>query len=162
MLLGVLSDTHDELLRTRVAVALLVDAGADALVHCGDLTTPAILEACAVLPLHFVLGNHDADGVPALTAAAARCGAVSLGWGGVIDLPGVRVGVTHGHLTTDVRRVLAARPAYLFTGHSHEPHDRVEGGVRRVNPGALHRADAYTVAVVDVAGGDVRFLTVPG
>ena len=161
MRLGVLSDTHDRLDRTRAAVALLLDAGADALVHCGDLTTPAVVELCSSRLFDFVLGNHDADSVPALTAAAARCGATCHGWGGVIDYEGVRVGITHGHLRTDVRRVLAARPHYLLTGHSHEAHDCVEGGVRRVNPGALHRADRYTVAVIDVAAGEVRFLDVP-
>ncbi len=60
MRLGILSDTHNELARTRMAVQLLCDEGAEALVHCGDLSSPPIVAACAVLPFWFVFGNHDA------------------------------------------------------------------------------------------------------
>lgn len=119
MRLGILSDTHDELTRTRIAVHLLRDAGAEELVHCGDLASPAIVEALAVLPAWIVFGNHDADMVPALQRAAAEFGPVCLGWGGVVDLGGKRVGVAHGHMTTDVRRVLAEQPEFLLSGHSH-------------------------------------------
>lgn len=150
MRLGVLADTHDELARTRRAVALLRDAGADALVHCGDLTTPAVVAACAVLPLWFVLGNHDADAVPALRQAALDCGATCLGWAGVVELGGKRVGVTHGHLRDDLRRVLAATPDYLLFGHYHFPCDATDGPTRRINPGAL----------LDLGTGELSMLTV--
>ena len=62
MLIGILSDTHDELARTRRAVNLLRDAGATALIHCGDFVGPPILQACCVLPLWFVFGNNDSAG----------------------------------------------------------------------------------------------------
>jgi uncharacterized protein len=79
MQLGILSDTHDELTRTRAAVDLLRAEGAEVLIHCGDLASPAILALCAVLPCYFVFGNHDADNVPALQRAALESGAVCLG-----------------------------------------------------------------------------------
>ncbi len=50
MRLGILSDTHDELERTRVAIALLRRAGAEALIHCGDLSS--ICFAIGFLTLH--------------------------------------------------------------------------------------------------------------
>lgn len=160
MRVGILSDTHDELDRTRRAVTQLRDAGAEALVHCGDLTSPAIVEACAASPFWFVLGNHDADSVPRLQVAARECGGVCLGWGGVVELAGQRVAVTHGHLTSDVRRVSAERPDYLLTGHSHTPGDELRGGVRRINPGALHRAARFTVALLDLTSGSLVSLEV--
>jgi putative phosphoesterase len=81
MRLGILADTHDDLARTRRAIELLRSEGAEVLIHCGDLASPAIVEACAALPCYFVFGNHDADSVPALRQAAERHGAVCLGWG---------------------------------------------------------------------------------
>ena len=162
MRLGILSDTHDELDRTRVAVQLLREAGAQAIVHCGDLSSPPVLASCAALPCWFAFGNHDSDAVPWLRRAAAEVGAVCLEWGGVVELAGRRVGVCHGHLTSDVRHVLADRPEYLLTGHSHFAFDRTENGVRRINPGAPHRADEFTVAVLDLTTGELRCLTVPG
>jgi uncharacterized protein len=160
MRLGILSDTHDELVRTRLAVRILRDTGAEALVHCGDLASPPIVEALAVLPAWFVFGNHDSDMVPALQGAAAEFGPVCLGWGGVIELSGRRLGVAHGHMTTDVRRVLAEQPEFLLSGHSHVPSDAVVGGVRRINPGALHRADGFTAAVLDLESGELQVLPV--
>jgi putative phosphoesterase len=162
MRLGILADTHDELVRTLLAVQLLRDAGAEALIHCGDLASPPIVQAIAALPAWFALGNHDADMVPALQKAAAEFGAVCLGWGGVVELGGRRVGVAHGHMSTDVRRVLAGRPDYLLSGHAHFPSDAVVGAVRRINPGALHRADKFTVALLELTSGELQVLNVAG
>lgn len=160
MRLGILSDSHDKLARVERAVALLLDAGAEALVHCGDLTSPPIVEAISALPAWFVLGNNDADSAPYLELAANDSGVACLGWGGVIELAGRHVGVVHGHLSVDVRRVLATRPDYLLSGHSHLASDCMAGGVRRINPGALHRAGEYTVALLDLETGEARFLVV--
>ncbi len=162
MHLGILADTHDELARTSLAVGLLQAEGAEALIHCGDLASPPIVAQLATLPSWFVLGNHDSDMVPHLENAAVEFGVTCLGWGGVVELAGKRVGVVHGHIGIDVRRVLAASPDYLFSGHSHIPSDKLCGRVRRINPGALHRADEFTVALLEVESGEVRFIHVPG
>jgi hypothetical protein len=161
MHLGILSDTHDQLPRTQAALALLRSAGADVLIHCGDITRPNIVTACAVLPLYFAYGNNDADSVPELTQVAQQTGATCLGWGDVVELAGKKIGVTHGHMTTDLRRVLALHPDYLLTGHSHRRHDYQEGRVRRINPGALYRASEFTVAVLHLETAELRFLPVP-
>jgi putative phosphoesterase len=161
MRLGILADTHNELARTQLAVQLLRDEGAEALVHCGDLASPPIVAACAVLPFWFVLGNHDADNVPALQQAATESGAVCLGWAGEVELDGRLIVVAHGHMSNDIRQALARRPHYLLSGHSHVPSDRREGLVRRINPGALHEADQFTVALLDLRDDELRFLTLP-
>lgn len=160
MRLGILSDTHDELARTRLALQVLREAGADAVVHCGDLASPPIVEALAVLPAWFVFGNHDADSVPGLLQAAKQFGPDCLGWGGAFELEGRRIGVAHGHITADVRRVLSEQPDFLLSGHSHFPSDEIIGKVRRINPGALHRADVFTVAVLELKSGELKMLRV--
>ena len=158
MRIGILSDTHDEYARTERAVTLLRDSGATALIHCGDFIAESILKVCSVLPLWFVFGNNDSDSVPHLQRAAAECGATCLGWGGIVELGGKRNAVTHGHMSTDVRRLLTAQPDYLLTGHSHIPDDSRVGSVRRINPGALHRADDFTVALLDLDTDELQFL----
>lgn len=161
MRLGILSDTHDELARTQRAVHVLRDAGAEALVHCGDLASPPIVAALSALPSWFVFGNHDADLVPALQQAAAEFGPVCLGWSGVINLCGKSIAVAHGHMSYDIRWALKGRPHYLLSGHSHIACDRLEGMVRRINPGALCEADRFTVALLDLETDALRFLAVP-
>jgi putative phosphoesterase len=160
MKIGILSDTHDRLDRTISAVTLLQEAGAEALIHCGDLTGPDIVSACGVLPSWFVFGNND-DDWPMLRLTMKLSNAVSLEWGGEIALAGKRIAVTHGHMHKDVRRLLAARPDYLLSGHSHLLADEMHDGVRRINPGALYRADRFTVALLDLATDDLKFLDVP-
>jgi hypothetical protein len=161
MLLGILSDTHDQLERTRIAVDLLRGEGAEALIHCGDLMTPPIVAVCAALPCYFVFGNNDAD-LPELRQAMAEAErAICLGWGGTITLAKRRIAVTHGHRLAEVRGLLETAPDYLFTGHSHLANDWREGPTRRINPGALYRAREYTVALMDLETDELRFLTVP-
>ncbi len=161
MKLGILSDTHNQLARCQQAVALLRAAGAEALVHCGDFTEPDILATCAVLPCYFVLGNNDALCVPELQEVAQRTGAHSLKYGDVIALDAKTVAVTHGHLGTEVRRLQALQPDYLLSGHTHSPDDCFSDGIRYINPGALHRARNFTVAVLNLKSDELTFLTVP-
>ncbi len=160
MLLGILSDTHDELERTCQAIELLRAEGVEALILCGDLASSTIVFACSALPFYFVFGNHDADSVPALRSAAFESGATCLEWGGVIALAGKKIGVAHGHMTTDIRRVSAEEPDYLLSGHAHYPVDAMAGKVRRINPGALFRADEYTVALLNLSTNTLRFIRI--
>jgi uncharacterized protein len=161
MRIGILSDTHDKFDRTRVAIDLLCAEGAEVLFHCGDLIGPPIVAACAVLPCYFTFGNNDADSVLELRQAAIEFGASCVGWGDVVELAGKRIGLVHGHLTTDLRRVLAMNPAYVLSGHSHVSGDAQVGMVRRINPGALHRAAQFTVAILGLESDQLQFLSVP-
>ena len=159
MRIGILSDTHDRLDRTTRAVEILSAEGAEALIHCGDLTGPDIVHECAALPCHYVLGNNDFDET-ALRAAIAATGGVCLNHGGEITLGNRRIAVTHGHSVSEMRRLLASNPHYLLYGHTHIPYAIRDGGVRKINPGALHRAAEKTVAVLDLGTDELRFLKV--
>src|SRR5579871_1363486 len=161
MLLGIISDTHDQLARTRAAVELLRRAGAEAIVHCGDLTGPPIVEAIAELSSWFVFGNNDVDAVIELRQAAVEFGSTCLGWGGTFDFGGHRVGVTHGHSNAYFKEVLAKQPEFLLYGHFHDPSDETIGSVRRINPGALYRAKEYTAAILDPSSGQLKWLQIP-
>lgn len=160
MKVGIISDTHDAFDRTRFAVELLKSEGADLLVHCGDFINADIVAECSLLPLYFVFGNNDCDSVPSLRNAADEYNATCLGWVGEFMADGKRIGVVHGHLTSDLRPLLKSQPDYLLSGHSHIRRDWHEGKTRRINPGALFRATEYTVALLDLAKDDVRFLPI--
>jgi putative phosphoesterase len=149
MRIGILSDTHNQLDRASRAVRRLLEEGAEVLVHCGDLTTPDVVYECALLPSYFVFGNND-DDEPGLKRAMAAAGAVCLGKSGEIALAGKRIAVTHGDSSREMRTLAAAAPDYLLFGHTHEPADERDGPTRWINPGALHRAKAWTVALLDL------------
>lgn len=161
MLIGIISDTHNHEVRTQSAVDTLRNEGVDALVHCGDLFSPAIVEICAVIqPFYFVFGNHDADMTAELSKAADAHGATCLNWGGEFTVDDKRIAVAHGHLSMDLRPLLAAEPDYLLSGHSHSPHDFKEGSTRRINPGALFRASEFSFAILDTMADDLRFVNI--
>ncbi len=160
MRIGILSDTHDKVKRTLRAVEMLRAEGAEVLIHCGDLTGPEIVCACAGLPAYFVFGNND-EPARLRRAIAGIEDMTCLGWGGTITLDGKRIAVTHGHLMKEMRELEEARPDYLLFGHTHGTDDRREGPTRWINPGAIHRADEHTVAVLDLESDRLRFVTIP-
>ena len=160
MRLGILSDSHDRLERTLRALEILKVAGAETLVHCGDLTGPEIVQACGCLPCAYVFGNNDYR-QKELRLAIEATGGQNLERGGILSLGSKRIVVTHGHLNGEFRRLLGESPDYLLFGHTHIPYDVREGSVRRINPGALHRAPEYTVAILDLERDVVEFLPVP-
>jgi putative phosphoesterase len=159
MKIGIISDTHDRIERTNRAVKILKDEGAEALIHCGDLTMPDMVYECGILPASFVFGNND-DDEEGIRRAIEAIGGLCLDWGGEVTLGGKRIAVTHGHRVKDVRRLAEAKPDYLLFGHSHIPTDDRDGPTRWINPGALHRAEAWTVAVLDLKADRLRFVKV--
>lgn len=159
MLIGILSDTHDQCIRTRAAVSLLVSKGAEALIHCGDLTGRDIVYECADRPTYFVFGNCDED-LGGLRRAMDEIGATCLERGGMIALGGRRLAVTHGDSEREIQRLVEQQPEFLFSGHTHRQADTRHGEIRRINPGALHRASTRTVMLLDLSNDQAIVLPI--
>jgi len=160
MRIGILSDTHDQVERARRAVAALLTAGAEALIHCGDLTIPAVVEEIVGAPAYIVFGNCDYD-LDDLRLAMRRTGATCLERGGLIELGGRRIAVTHGDSRREIDRLTAESPDYFFSGHTHLRRDDRQGPTRFINPGALYRASEFTAFLLDLGTDDHRWLTIP-
>lgn len=170
MIVGILSDTHGHAPRTAAAVGLLKQLGAQALVHCGDVGGPGVLEALVGLPAWFVWGNTDHPD-DRTGAYAARLGIQPpRDVPTRLELAGRRLAVFHGHepafeeLLHSTRRGDAAgfreRLAgvdYVLYGHTHQPADDRFAGVRLINPGALRRAAARTVATLELLTDELRY-----
>jgi uncharacterized protein len=159
MKVGILSDTHDQVARTATAVALLVDAGAEALIHCGDITVPQVVYEVTGRPSYFVFGNCDED-LDGLRRAIASVGGTCLEHGGVIALGERKIAVTHGHLEREIHRLEGLRPAYFLSGHTHALADFRRGSIRWINPGALHRAKPWTVVLLDLETDQLSLINV--
>lgn len=125
---GLVSDTHsmfDPLLREALA-------GADLILHAGDIGRPGVLGALAAsAPVLAVPGNID---VPPL--------ADHLREPVVARIAGLRFVLVHragkpGKLDADVSETVSAlRPDVLVFGHSHVPGAGVFDGMLQVNPGS--------------------------
>jgi putative phosphoesterase len=162
MIVGLLSDTHDRLAPMLAAMNLLQQAGAEFFIHCGDVGSEQIFDQLAGTKSVFVWGNNDWDRKD--LGRYAQSLDIQNGETFVeLQLDNKLAAVTHGDDAKIVRRVLdEQRHDYLFVGHSHIKVDRRVGKVRLINPGALHRANPKSVAVLDTTTDIVRFITVSG
>jgi len=165
---GLLGDAHGQAGRTRAAVRLLIEHGAELLIYLGDVCGDAVIEALVEKlddagkpdpPVHLVFGNCDFN-----TAGSARY-AASLGItvddpAGRLILDGKTLAFTHGHLIQPMHDAIADGVDYLFHGHSHRRRDEHVQHTRVINPGALQRAAQYTVALLDTATDELQFVPV--
>ena len=156
---GLLSDSHGRAERTERAVDALLAAGADTLIHAGDIETDAVLDCLAGHQAHVVWGNCDWDRA-GLERYARDIGISVHGEAGEIEVDGVRVAFTHGHLPAAMRAAMASGARFLVHGHTHERRDEVVDGVRIINPGALHRAHPFTVALLTPRTGELKTIEV--
>ena len=160
MIVGILSDTHGRADAAAAGVRILLDHGAEYLVHCGDVGSEEVLDTLAGHPSMFVFGNTDYEYGTLTTHAAA----IGVGCGrncGKLSFDGKLAVVTHGDDAALVHRLLKEQQIdYLFVGHTHVKLDRREGRVRIINPGALYRTSLKTVAVLDTASDNLMFLPV--
>jgi uncharacterized protein len=136
MRIAILSDIHDNLWNLATAISSV--QAADALICCGDLCSPFVIDELAKFPgeVHIVFGNNDAD-LYRITAKAARLSHVAL----------------HGELlqnTFDRKRFAVNHFDYLAKpmaksgnydvvcfGHNHEFEISREAGCLRINPGPI-------------------------
>lgn len=159
MRIGVVSDTHLPRFGRSLPEALVTslrDAGVERLIHCGDWTEPFVVDLLeAIAPVDGVAGNNDP---PEL--------ATRFGYAPILELEGVRIGITHGHIgpthiTTAERARLtfAKQPdlAAICFGHSHIPSvSRTTNGTLLVNPGSptdKRRRPRYSWALLTIEGG---------
>jgi putative phosphoesterase len=160
MLLGLLSDSHDRIDALAAGIRALREAGAEYFLHCGDIGSERAIDQLAGLPAAFVWGNTDGDRL-SLARYAESIGVTCYGNFGELELGGKRIALLHGDDAKLKQKVLAEQQYdYLFQGHTHVREDRRVGRVRVINPGALHRAAVKTVATLDTASDELKFLTV--
>ncbi len=155
--LGVLSDSHGQCTRVRRAVDLLRERGATVFLHLGDLGD-GVLDELAGLNCHLVFGN--CDDARSLDGYARDIGMHVHHPGGVVEIDGRRIGITHGHLVEELERLFLQRVEVIFHGHTHERSDAMVDGVRLINPGALHRARVITAALYIPATGELESIVI--
>ncbi len=164
MKICILSDSHDHIALLDAAVAEAKAAGAEAVVHCGDLVAPSTLHCLEKygLPVHVIHGNNTGDLYSLGRLAARPAGCLHYhGMDAALELGGRRLFVVH---YPHYARAMAATGDWdlVCCGHSHKPDIRrlpnLKGGTTLlVNPGTVGGvggapatyvlADLHTLAV---------------
>ena len=160
MLLGVVSDTHGDLPRTRAAVQMLESFEPAAVLHCGDIGTAETIALFAAWPTHFVFGNCDYDR-RTLARAIEAAGQTCHGTFGELEIEGVRIAFTHGDDAELLDQTIAAgRWGLVCHGHTHLVRKELIGATLVLNPGAVHRANPHTIATVELPARTVNIVTI--
>jgi putative phosphoesterase len=158
VLIGILSDSHDDIRPVRAALRLLDSVGAEFLIHCGDVGGREIFAEFIGRPFAFVWGNTDEPdnglGTFLQSVGIRPPGAIPLS----LDLDGKRIHVFHGHERAFARSQALDPPDYVLHGHTHIARNERNGRTRFINPGALHRTPRKTVATLDTQTDRVVFL----
>lgn len=158
MRIAVISDTHLFEPSPRLEAVFAEHlAGADAVLHCGDMTGRSAWFFLCQHPNFFaVAGNMD-------DWALAR----ELPGRLALSLDGLTIGLAHGHGLSGrpLSRALAESfgPGYdlLCFGHTHTAEHAVYGGVHVVNPGSLASHESTpTLALIDTSPLHVEFVQV--
>ncbi|HMO64224.1 MAG TPA: YfcE family phosphodiesterase [Verrucomicrobiota bacterium] len=151
MRIGVVSDTHSNVSTAQDAVRMLESLDVERVLHCGDIGSAAVVALFARWPSEFVFGNCDTTNRDELTAAIEALGHVCHGEFGALELAGRRIALLHSHDGRRFQNALASGEWDLVCyGHTHVAAVDRHGETLALNPGALHRARQYSVAVVEL------------
>jgi putative phosphoesterase len=154
MLIGVMSDTHDDIVQTKKAVATFNRKNVEHVLHAGDIISPFMIDTFKELkvPLTGVFGNNDGDRV-LLERKSGQLPSIKIsGTFARKDLGGMRIGLVHGNDRELLETLTTSGSLDLLVyGHTHRPEIRKEGPLLVVNPGEVygHLTGRSTVALVD-------------
>ncbi|MCL4504435.1 MAG: metallophosphatase family protein [Chloroflexi bacterium] len=165
--LGILADTHNNATNLSAALDIFRANEIDQLIHCGDVTSPLMLEHLSGFEVWLVRGNNDYDW-SGFRSEARRLGNIHYcGKDAGLEFARHRVAVCHGDDESLVS-VLVQSGLYewVFRGHSHRHEVEITGHTRLLNPGALGgrhpHGEERSVAVVDLDEARSHFITLDG
>ena len=138
MIIGLLSDTHDNIPKIIQAIKRFKEENVNLVLHAGDYISPftAIPFAELDVPLIGVLGNNCAE-TESLKKAYSTVGGDLRGYFTEIESDGLRIALFHGHRKQDVDRANSGDYDVIVQGHFHLSSVSEENGMLVVNPGEV-------------------------
>ncbi len=135
MLIGVMSDTHDNLPLIEKAVSFFNEKKADFVIHAGDFVAPFSIAPLEDLrcPWIGVFGNNDGE----------QTGLTKLSQGRIqpppfeLNLDGKKVVVVHDLEEFDTNELIDSGAEIIVFGHSHEPGIEKIKDTLVINPGEV-------------------------
>jgi putative phosphoesterase len=138
MLIGVISDTHDNIWKLEAAMPHLRQA--QAILHCGDLCSPFMIKRLGAglenLPVHIVWGNNEGDRLAIAHVADSYPNINLEGRLARLELGGLRLAVNH---YPEIASELAASGNFdlVCYGHDHSAHVSRIADCTLLNPGEV-------------------------
>jgi uncharacterized protein len=161
MIIGVMSDTHDHMIRMKAAVDAFKARGAERIVHCGDFVSPFVLNMigdAGFMDCVGVFGNNDGEWLwlNRLFKSIGKIHKPPV----FPEIGGRRLAVLHEPMPDDV---MAALPVdVVLFGHTHEAVIR-PGKPLIVNPGECcgYLKNRASAALVDLEKLQAEIIDLP-
>jgi putative phosphoesterase len=151
MLIGIISDTHDNLIKIREAVNKLNELNVELVLHAGDFVSPFTIKEFQKLKSKMitVFGNNDGD-KNLLTQKLIQINAIVNNYFAVLNLDGLKAFLTHGNDERAINDIIKANLFdLLIRGHTHKKEVRKEGKTLIINPGEVcgYLSNESTIAI---------------
>ncbi len=161
MLIGVFSDTHDNIDRINQAIEVFNERRVSLVVHAGDITSPfALIPIFDKLKAEFVgiFGNNDGDRVLLHKRSEGRIHPQPH----IFEVQGKKIVLIHEHHLVEA---LAASGHYdiVIYGHTHKARVEKKNGVLILNPGEAGHwlYGKATVALLDPEKMQAEIIPLP-
>ncbi|GIV70869.1 YfcE family phosphodiesterase [Caldilinea sp.] len=160
--IAILSDSHDQIAHLTRALEAANTAGASALLHCGDLCAPFMLNLIGERfpgAVHVVFGNNDGDGRLLQTIASKHPHVTLHGVYAELTIEGRQIAMIH--YPEPARRIAQSGQFDLVCyGHDHTRWLEQVGKGWLLNPGeVLGMKGQATWALYDTQTGEVAIQT---
>lgn len=149
-MIGVISDTHDNVTNIMKAVELFKSYKVEFVVHCGDIIAPATIQFFSGLKMKFVKGNCDGD-IVNLKNKIKEIGGEFSDDILVFNYKNKVFCVYHGHDKEKLNELVSSQKYdYLLVGHTHQRIDKMKGRTRLINPGGHYpTVSEKTIALIN-------------
>lgn len=145
MVIGVISDTHDNLPVVKKTFKMLNEMGINTVIHCGDIVSPFVVEHFNCEKMFAVFGNNDGDKI-LLKERFEKKGFVISKGPECFTIEGRKILVMHE--PKQLENFIKGDYDLILYGHTH----KLDLGERIINPGELSGwlSDLRTFVTIDL------------
>ena len=158
-MIGLISDTHDNVENVKKAVELFQKHDVDFVLHLGDVVAPATIKFFSGLVLKVIKGNCDGD-IEGMKRMLSNINGEYLGEEHTFRLGGKKIYATHGIDEKKLGEIIRSKKYdYVLHGHTHFKRDEKIKNTRVINPGAQYWGSEHTIVLFDPKIDRVEFIS---
>ena len=161
MNIGIISDTHDDLLCVKSAIKIFNENKVSYVIHAGDYVFPGVVKEFKHLngKLIGVLGNNDGEKL-GLLKNFQEIGGELYGEFCDLQLDNFKIAVYHGTSNMMTEAIISSQLYNLVIhGHTHKKRDEKIPDVLVLNPGCAHRDFPNTDGEIETEPSIILFDT---
>ncbi|MEO0293187.1 MAG: metallophosphoesterase [candidate division WOR-3 bacterium] len=149
MLIGIFSDTHDNINRIKEAVRILKEKEIKNLIHLGDYCSPFSIPLLEIEKIYAIFGNNDGDKLM-LQKRANECGFQIVQGPTNLIIEGKNIAIMHEPYQLEALRKSNSYDVILY-GHTHEV--TIKENPLTINPGELcgYLSGRSTFVILDLS-----------